>query len=436
MRLPSLAYRIALSLTMLSTVAGNCNCWAMSSSDVVNAINSAHVLDSHVGLNARVDKDKVTISTYRDPKNNDTDTKIDAVMMAKAVSEASKDTVSKINVCFFGEDMSKYQQVSISAGDLKAFASGQTSKEQLLSSLSVDTVTMENGPDKVTRALESAALGRPDYRVSIKKDQALVSTTMGSWLSDADCRLEAVRIATTAVNALPDSIKDLKIAFVDPNGVAQTREISFDLPSLQSTWKAVEAVLKPVAIARQNPSVDIQGLSAQDGLLQEDRQKLISRIKDLDSKGIGMAPFARAFMAIEKLVTANADEATIKAQVDHLNSSLDDQEKAYKAAKDHPIQKTAVAPPSKLMPSAGSGRWGALGNVAIDANRVLDNPGTAASDIEQQLSRQAAPNKNERYATALDEIGRILTQHGRGAEAQTYIQKAAAVRAALKSQRQ
>lgn len=398
----------AIQLAVITSLLAAPSCSAMTSADVVNAINAAHLLDAGVGVNARVDKDKVTISTYRNPKNNDRDCKIDAVEIAKTVFDASKDSLAKVTVCFYGKDLSQYQEVSVSAGDLKAFASGATGQEQLLSSIDVQTRTVSNGADKVTNQLASTTYGG-SYRVSQRGDNEIViSTPMGPWVTDEECKLDALKIATVAANDLPDGVQNITVAFFDPSNRADTRLVTFAASGLIDAWKTVQKALGVFPMSKQAAVVDLQALQASPGPNQKEREELLDRIKGLQTQGIGMAPFLKYFQQIDQMARSG-DEAGVKSAVDHLSASLDDQEKASKAAKDADNKHTAQdskAPTTVGHAADVSGRWGPLGNRTVNTDEVMADP-------EGYLRRNMRTLPSQKQAALLEYVVRLLKANGK-----------------------
>jgi hypothetical protein len=391
-------------------------CFAMTGSEVVNAINSAHILDPGVGVNARVDNDKVTISTYRNPKNNERDCKIDAIEIAKTVCDASKDSIVRITVCFYGKDLSQYQEVSVTAGDLKSFATGATGQEQLLSSIEVHSRKVSSGADKVDNDLASTAFGGTNYKVTqTRDDEVVISTPMGPWVTDEECKLDALKIASVVANDLPDGVQKITVAFFDPANRAETRLVTFVASGLIDAWKTVQQALSIFPMNKQAPTADLQSMQASPGVDKAERDELLQRIKALQSQGIGMAPFVKYFQQIEQLARSG-DEAGVKAAVSHLNNSLDEQAKASKSAKDADSKHTAQSGTAKSGFSGEAiqvrGSWDAFGTKPVIAEQVLADP----QGYLKHNMRVVAPAKQ---AVLLDYVVRLLNANGKGDVAAT-----------------
>jgi hypothetical protein len=80
------------------------------------------------------------VQTYERPNATQSDLKIDAVLIARIITEKLPD-VAKVKVLFFKHDRSSYYQIAVTVGDIKAFGGGDVSKEKLLKSLEVVQVT-------------------------------------------------------------------------------------------------------------------------------------------------------------------------------------------------------------------------------------------------------------------------------------------------------
>ena len=423
------APKFALSLMLACTISINAfqsvNA-AANVSDITDAIQAAHVLDSSTPFKVGIEGDKIRISTFRDPRENERDRKINAVLMARAALQAAGDTVSRVTVYFYGKDLSQYQEVSVSAGDVKAFASGQTSQDQLLSAIALETKRNESASDRVVQQLQNSASARPDYRVTMQSnEEVFVTTAMTDAVSDQEAKLEALRVANAALEAAPGS-RAVKVAFVDPRGKGMTREISMSASEAKSLWDRLLGELGGVQIAKTQPAVDMASLQAAPGPLQDQRAKLLARLRELQKGGVGIAPFMAAFQALESQV-ASGDEAAIAKGVERLNASLDSQEKAAKAAKEARASSSKTSPSSltsNVNAKDSGGRWGS-GRTAITADEALTNPDYV---VERKLKEVG--ERSSDFVRALERVAAVLTENGRGAEAAKYSQRAEALKRA------
>lgn len=307
--------------------AGNAQmCFAAATEgDIRAAIQSSHALDAAARFTVKIDGDKVLVGISRDPRENDKDRLINTVLIARAVLQAAGDSVARISAYWYGRDVSKYQEVSVSAGDIKAFATGQTTQEQLLSGLSVVPHNQENATERVARQLENEAYNKPDYKVALNNNNAqlAITTPLGAWVPDQELMVEALRVANNAVAVAPKEVREIKIAFADPKGTGPTRELTFAASNVPTLWQTVQGEFRGVQIAKVAPTVDLQKLQVASGAMKEERTQLLNRLKEMEKKGVTVAPFVKAFQALEQQV---GDEAALKASIDKLNKSLDEQQ--------------------------------------------------------------------------------------------------------------
>lgn len=112
-----------------------------SSTAVRDAIVKSKALRAELGVSVRVAGSEVTVSTYRHPGASEDDCKIDAVLVAKAVIDSDPANFSRVKVVFVDRsDSSRSRQAIVTAGDVKAFGAGGTSRDQLLASISLTAV--------------------------------------------------------------------------------------------------------------------------------------------------------------------------------------------------------------------------------------------------------------------------------------------------------
>lgn len=397
---------------------------AVTGSDLINAINKRQFLPAGTPVNARIAKDHAFVSTYRHSEANENDCKIDAVLIAKAVVETAPD-VSRVTTFFYGQDPGAYQEVSVTAGDLQAFGAGSTSQEKLLSSLAISTVKTQSEEDKVARQLESSWIARPsDYKVTQDKDGINVLTGIDPWVSDEESRIEALRIAMSTHRVQP-SVQQIKISLVDPDMKADTREFVFKAGVLSDLWKSIQSPLSQIALQRKPVTVDLQTVTAARGPQQDARESLLTQLKEMDKKGIGVAPFVKAFFQIEQAVKREADAAAIATMVTRLKTSVDDQLKAYASAKDKPkvaAQPASVPAPVATAPPKGkrSNRW-AVGNEPIIEGEVLADPDELVERFSQDMTKGfLRAEDNPKYVKLLEQVVTILQKNNRTADASRF----------------
>ena len=429
-KLTSLALTVLLAITQTSLPA----LATLSTSDIVYAINKRQFLPAGTALNVRIDKDQVFVSTYRHANAEEKDCKIDAVLISRSILDAAPGEIARVTCYFYGKDMSSYQEVSVSAGDIKAFASGQLTNEQLLASLVVRTSRSDNEMDRVSRQLESNWISRPtDYKIVQDKPNSLcVTTVIDPWVSDDEARLEALRIAINTFAAQP-STQTIKVNFTDPAYNADTREFEFLTDRLDTMWKAIQNALGSVIAAKKPATIDIQTLRTVKGDEQEARDSLLLQLKDMDKKGIGIAPFVKAFLVIEQSVKREIDPKYIAEMVTRLKTSMDDQLKAYASAKEKKAITKAPEQPKGPPPPTGrvQSRW-VTGESPIVEGEVLANPDQLVSQYEGRLSSgYKRVEDNPKFVLVLEQVAQILIKNNRAGEAAKYQQRAAQIRASM-----
>lgn len=403
--------------------------------DIVQSINKAEFLAPGTSVNVKTVKDQVLVSTYRH-SNDENDCKIDAVLISKAVFDLAPNELGRVTCYFFGKDISSCQEVSVSAGDIKAFASGSLDEKQLLASLSVKNIQTESSSDKVARQLESNWIARPqDFKISQDKTLLSISTALDPWVSDEDAKLEALRIAINSHRADP-AVQQIKVNFLDPALNAETRELVFQTGSLEETWKSIQSSLAGLTVGRKPPVIDVQSLRTVKGPLQTERDNVLNQLKDMDRKGIGVAPFVKVFVGMEKTVNRNTDTKALWDMLKRLCASIEDQLKAYNAAKEAKSKAAAPKDPEPQAPvsepKSSGGRW-AAGSSPIIPGEVLADPDQVVSRMESEMSRGfAKADDNPRFVLVLEQIASILYKNNRAAQAARYQQRAAEIRARLK----
>lgn len=111
---------------------------AVTADDLVAVVEKAKILSTDYQIRAALRAGEAEISTYRDPRANEKDCKIDAVLVAKEVMAVDPKGITRVRVRFYDTtNPNRYREVSVREGDVKAFAVHQLSPEQLLSSIEI-----------------------------------------------------------------------------------------------------------------------------------------------------------------------------------------------------------------------------------------------------------------------------------------------------------
>ncbi len=359
---------------------------AATSEDIVSLINKEHILAPGARLNAQVKGDVATVSTFRHVKANDKDLKIDAVLMSRAIMNLDS-SINRVIFYFFNNvDLTKYRQISVSTGDVKAFASGQVSKDDLLTSLPLEFKQTEDPNAKVENAMHAGETVGVGHRLdsAIVGNEIDVSTDLNASASLRDMRFAALQIAERALSAAPANIKTVKIAFADPSHPGSIKNVVLDSNTIRSLNESVQAVFAKVTITAG------AGVAATatvvPGFLKDERQALLERINELAKNGVGISVLKGIFDGIEKSVAAGTSEADVTQLVTNFSSNLTAMEKANKAAKAMQATKTSSGPRPKLKPpTRRMSRW-AFGIEPIQDASVLADPVTYLGEIEKRLT--------------------------------------------------
>jgi hypothetical protein len=190
----------------------------------------------------------------------------------------------------------------------------------------------------------------------------------------------------------------------------------------------MHADLGSIRISKVQPTLDLQSMQVVSGPLKEQREKILSRLRELEKAGVGVAPFVKAFSTLEAQV-AGSDEASIKNGIERLGASLDDQEKAAKAAKEARAHGTGGGSAPKVVHTGKvvdpTSRWG-YGPTPITAEEAVGDPEGVITRKLQELG--PTPEKNPLFLKTLDRLTACLTANGHAGEAAKYQQRAAIIR--------
>ncbi len=189
---------------------------ALSGADVVAAIDKAKVLDASIRVNAQVTPEVIYISTYKNPKANDRDCKIEAVLLAKTVMELDN-KIPRVEIRFYSQNaLSRFKKISVSAGDVKAFAAGTMQEDQLLNSLVLAEEETRDPNVRATSHLQENQYARRKREVSsrINKNVLEVSAGLDPTLEDVYLKAEALRLAEKAFEAVGDDIDEVSITLL------------------------------------------------------------------------------------------------------------------------------------------------------------------------------------------------------------------------------
>lgn len=395
---------------------------APTANDITSAIDKAKILSSNTRVAAAVNGAEVYISTYRNAKANDNDCKIEAVLIAKTVMDLSPADITRVTVYFYNAlRRSSRKVVSVSAGDVKAFGAGQLSQEQLLTSISLKDEEVNDPAAKLSAYLQQRETARSRKRIdtAMRGDTMVVTADAESDMSETDLRYEAIKIAAKALESANGQAAKVEVDFNDPVAPGQVKQIVLTSSQVNSLNSSLQASLGAVQIASVGQAVDIKTLTTTDGALKEERDKLLGRLQALDKQGVGVGPFVKQFIELEKLAAQGNDEQA-DAAVKRLSSAIDEQEARTKGARAPKPQvavasgKTYKAPKRLVRPG---NRWGD-GKGIMDQDEILTNPDLFIQRREAMYNGTAEKDKN--FLKALSYVYYTLAENNRISDAQRF----------------
>ncbi len=417
-----------------------------SDSDAVNALEKAKILAPTIRMNARVGSDGIEVATYKNPKANQNDCKIEALLIAKTLMELAPGEVPRVVVYFYNSSsLSSYKQVAVTAGDVKAFASGSISKEELFKSLVVTEDTILDPSKRVASYLSEGQYAKANKVNTVLKDEHVyISTTLDSTMSDRLLKLEAIKLAEQALEAVPIEYKSAEVTFVDHGATKENRVISLSRSSLSVLGESLNTALTTVNLATvkaqgSDGKVDIQSYQLKDGLRKEERAELLTILRHLDKEGViaGKANIAE-FLAIDDIATTAIDAELLeridklKAVISGLEANIDRNKEFKTVVQAGSIPATkASAPQVKVTTPAAS-------TVFDDSNadnlkaRVLANPAAHVAAMEARLAQNIKSHVGEEHGnfpSILKYVIETLKANGRAADAVPFEERLAKLQA-------
>lgn len=349
---------ITLAVSLAGQMANPANA-AVTAGQLEASIKRANILADGIGVKAEVKNELARVSTYRNRKANDDDSKIEAVLIAKTIIDAAPE-ITRVMVYFYTSlDRTRFKEVVVTAGDVKAFGSGQVGQKELLSSITIKE-GVNYDASQVAGFIESAKMAGSSGGVSvaINGTDADVSAYLDSE-NERDCRLEALRLAESTLSAQP-GVQRVKIMFFNPSPDQKGiyRQIVLEANAIRTLYKSLDTLLNPVqvTVAKVQGGGGSGDLAAVAGPLQAERQGVLDRLKELEKKGVGIAAYLNAFKDMESKVAAG-DEAVIQTELKKVTGYVEEAEKKYKMAKEKPVTASASAAPAGPSPAEGNPKY-------------------------------------------------------------------------------
>jgi len=119
---------------------------AITPSEMVIVIRNAKIVTADAPVRASLINQEAIITTKRNPKANDKDCKIEAIMIGKVLVDTYSKEILRVKVLFSDYENQKYTSVSLSKGDLTAFGDGKLNQDELLNSLQLTTFKEDVSP--------------------------------------------------------------------------------------------------------------------------------------------------------------------------------------------------------------------------------------------------------------------------------------------------
>lgn len=139
---------ISCLIAGLISSASAANAPVLNPANVTKAVREANIFEADAQITSYISGKEIIVQSFLNPKANDNDCKIDAVLIGKAIFDVfPPPAFSNIRVNFYDindRTRSIYRSVIVRAGDIEVFAKGSISKEALLSSLTVGHERLTN----------------------------------------------------------------------------------------------------------------------------------------------------------------------------------------------------------------------------------------------------------------------------------------------------
>lgn len=408
----------------------------INESDIVNAIEKAGILAPTITVNARLSKEEVELATFQNPKATEKDCKIEAVLLAKTVMDLSPDQIFRVTVYFYGSNsLASYKSVTITSGDVRAFAVGSIGQEQLLQSLKLKEDRLTD-PNKRVNSYVSEGQGRRNRQIKsvIEGDILKITAAQDTDATPLEIVLEGLKLANKGFEAAPPEVKTVELALADLP-TKTTKKMSFSRQKVKALLSTLEADVESVEVAsvqdRQVPTIESFSLAVYEvteGSLKDERSSLLKRLKRLLENGVNPGrQVSLDFLALETFA-ANGQSAKLKEGLDSLSTLVGKFEENLKNAKDYKPQ-SSQKPAAAAAPACHPGQDAKASTNAEDQAsgelkaRLLQNPEAYMANMERKLAAATASKNAEdhsNFPTVLEFAISTLKAAGRAAEAQKY----------------
>lgn len=430
-------YGLLLALTLTPTPA-----WSVTATDIINAIDKGKVLAPSIRVNAQVRPDVVFISTYKNLKANDRDCKIEAVLLAKTVMDLAPE-IPRVEVRFYEQtSLNRYKQISISAGDVKAFASGSIKEEQLLNGLVLKQEETTDPNAKLATKLEENQYLRAKQEVSsmIEGKKAIIFSGLDPTLDELFIKSEALRLAQEAFEAVGPEVEEAEVNFVDPAKDGTDRQVKISRSQEKQISESVALAFKDLVIGNKAKSAEeltlanLESYEIKDGRFKEQRQAILNRLKTLSQAGVnvGRQILAR-LVEIESGIEA-MEESALRTKISDLSVVMDKLEENYKKAKAMKATSAQPAVNTTVRPATAGSASLPTQSAAVDniKARILANPQSYINETVASLQRRSPTGNGEdhpNFPKLMQFAIQTLKEKGRAQEASALEAKLQAIQA-------
>ena len=421
-------FRTSCLLAIISMSCSMSFAASLSVDSVVDAINNQKILAAGSRMSVQIDNEHVTVSTYRQTKETDKTNKIQAIFIAKAIMDLAP-SVTRVSVYFFdsGSSLSKYKQINVTSGDIKAYEGDQLTQDQLLSSIEIKDGQLADESSRISNYVGSR---RQSYQVeaSLHDNEILLRTYLEGATPPEELKYQALKLAAEALTAASsEKVQTLRVDFIDPTD-SSVREVVLQPQAVNELRGKVSAILGAIPIVAKK--ADVTEIAVVEGVSKEQRVALLERIKALSANGVGVTSFLTLFKSIEQDVPSG-DSVKVGAGIEKLSNALVQQEQASKDAKNRPVIKApekakvvaSTAPVGHLVEPRDASRW-ALGGAPILLPRVINDPDAYISEIESRFPGGSGKAEDDpKFAKAVLYFWKALQANSRPEDALRFQQR-------------
>lgn len=304
-------------LEIVCAVAGTCLVLCpqagavLSDAGAVALIEKSKIVGADAHVQARVGPGEVALSLYRNPKANDKDCKIDAILMAKALMDAEPKTITKVKVRFYDPaNRTSYREVNVGTGVVKAFGQGRVSTDELLSSVVID-----RGEQDISRYRERSykeISQSPDVIDGIYRSERLNLLSRIQMLRQ---RGVGVQPFTTEFLRIEDKVRQGDQAAV----IKGLESLSEKLAATEDRYNQAQAAAQAragygsasssQASMEERLRQELGDLAPAMGAKLQRRYRIARRILDLQSEGRIVDQYRRLYREIEELAARGDSNA-------------------------------------------------------------------------------------------------------------------------------